>query len=286
MMPGPALFLVSTPLGNLQDLSPRGADVLRTADVLYAEDTRSAARLLSELGIARKAASCFDANEAQRARELAAHFEAGRSVALFSEAGTPAVSDPGYRMVQAAIEAGVRVIPVPGPSAVLAALVASGLATDRFYFGGFLPRKTQARREAISEVKALAATLIFFESPLRTGESLRDLHDVLGDRAATVARELTKTHEDFVRGSLRQLAETYAQERPLGEITLVVAGAGTTTQTSGEGRDAETLQGKAEALLAAGLSARDAATRLAFEVGLSRREAYGIVLALAEKRRP
>ncbi len=281
-MAGAALYLVSTPLGNPADLSARGAEVLRTADVLYAEDTRSALRLLGELGISRSVSSCFDGNEEQRATELAAHFANARSVALFSEAGTPAVSDPGYKMVRAAIEANVRVIPVPGASAVLAALVASGLATDKFYFGGFLPRKTQARREALSQVKALQATLIFFESPMRTAEALHDMHEVFGNRNATVARELTKTYEEFVRGSLSELAHRYEDERPLGEITLVVAGALDAAATV---TTAEELQDKARALLSQGLSARDAAARLAFEAGLPRRQAYALVLG-CEKPMP
>ena len=279
-MSGTALYLVSTPLGNLQDLSPRGTEVLRTADVLYAEDTRTAARLLSELGIPRSVQSCFDGNEAQRAEEVAAHFEAGKSVALFSEAGTPAVSDPGYRMVQAAIAAGVRVVPVPGPSAVLCALVASGLATDKFYFGGFLPRKQGARRQAIGEVKGLAATLIFFESPMRTAETLADMLAVLGDRPATVARELTKTYEEFVRAPLSQLLAKYEHERPLGEITLAVAG---THEAPDAATPAVTLADQARALLAEGLSAKDAAQKLAFDAGVPRRQAYALILDLSRQ---
>lgn len=276
------LYLVSTSLGNVQDLSPRAAEVLRTADVLFAEDTRSAARLLGELGIARKAASCFDANEERRAPEAAGHLEAGRSVALFSEAGTPAISDPGYRIVRAAIDVGARVVPVPGPSAVLAALVASGLATDKFYFGGFLPRKTQARREAIATLKDLQATLVFFESPVRTAETLADLADVLGNRPATVARELTKTYESFERGTLLELATRYAEQRPLGEITLVVGGA----QAGGVRTAAtpEALRTRAQTLLEEGMSGKDAAARLAFDAGVSRREAYAVVLEVAAAR--
>ena len=279
-MSGATLYLVSTPLGNLQDISARGAEVLRTADVLYAEDTRSAARLLSGLGITRSAKSCFDGNEEQRAGEVLAHFAEGRSVALFSEAGTPAVSDPGYRMVRAAIDANVRVVPVPGASAVLAGLVASGLATDRFYFGGFLPRKASARRQALGEVRGLSATLIFFESPMRTAETLGDMFAVLGDRPATVCRELTKTYEEFIRATLSALATKYEHERPLGEITLVVAGA---SAVATEDNSDEALHGKAAALLAQGLSAKDAAQKLAFDTGIPRRQAYAMVLELTRK---
>lgn len=279
-MSGAVLYLVATPLGNLQDLSPRAGEVLRSADVLYAEDTRSAGRLLSELGISRNAKSCFDGNEDQRAVEVLAHFAEGRSVALFSEAGTPAVSDPGYRMVRAAIDADVRVVPVPGPSAVLCALVASGLATDRFYFGGFLPRKAGARRQALGEVKALDATLIFFESPMRTAETLGDMLAVLGDRPATVARELTKTYEELVRAPLSALIEKYADDRPLGEITLVVSGAG---QGSTEDNSDAVLESKAKAMLADGMTPKDAAQKLAFETGIPRRQAYALVLTCVGK---
>lgn len=277
-MSGAVLYVVSTPLGNLADLSPRGVEVLRTADLLYAEDTRTAGRLLHELGISRSAKSCFDGNEEQRAAEVLEHFEQGRSVALFSEAGTPAVSDPGYRMVRAAIDANVRVVPVPGPSAVLSALVASGLATDRFYFGGFLPRKAGARRQALGEVKNLNATLIYFESPMRTAETLGDMLAVFGDRPAVVARELTKTYEEFVRAPLSELIAKYEHDRPLGEITLVVSGA---TQGTADDNSDEALKAKAETLLAQGLSPKDAAQKLAFDTGIPRRQAYALILGLA-----
>jgi len=277
-MSGAVLYVVSTPLGNLADLSPRGVEVLRTADLLYAEDTRTAGRLLRELGISRSAKSCFDGNEEQRAAEVLEHFEQGRSVALFSEAGTPAVSDPGYRMVRAAIDANVRVVPVPGPSAVLSALVASGLATDRFYFGGFLPRKAGARRQALGEVKNLNATLIYFESPMRTAETLGDMLAVFGDRPAVVARELTKTYEEFVRAPLSELIAKYEHDRPLGEITLVVSGA---TQGTADDNSDEALKAKAETLLAQGLSPKDAAQKLAFDTGIPRRQAYALILGLA-----
>lgn len=276
-MSGAVLYLVSTPLGNLRDLSPRGVEVLRTADLLYAEDTRTAGRLLAELGISRSAKSCFDGNEDQRASEVLEHFAEGRSVALFSEAGTPAVSDPGYRMVRAAIDANVRVVPVPGPSAVLSALVASGLATDRFYFGGFLPRKAGARRQALGEVKNLDATLIYFESPMRTAETLSDMLAVFGDRSAVVARELTKTYEEFVRAPLSELFAKYEHDRPLGEITLVVSGA---TQGTADDNSEEALKAKAENLLAQGLSPKDAAQKLAFDTGIPRRQAYALILGL------
>jgi 16S rRNA (cytidine1402-2'-O)-methyltransferase len=279
------LTVVATPLGNSQDLSPRAARALREADVVVAEDTRSARRLLATLGATddageRVVLSCYDANEAARATEVADRLRAGASVALVSEAGTPLVSDPGYRVVVAAIAAGARVVPVPGPSAALAALVGSGLPPDRFLFHGFPPRKTGARRRLFETLRALPATLVFYESPLRTAATLADLAAVLGpDRRACVARELTKEHEELVRDTLGALAARYAVDRPLGEVTLVVEGAAA-SQAEDEWDD-EAVAEKASELLARGLSARDAADELAAITGRARREVYPIVLRAA-----
>ena len=187
------LTVVAPPLGDVDDLSPRAARALREADLVVAEDTRSARRLLAALGdaSARPVVSCYDANEASRAAEVAERLRAGARVALVSEAGTPLVSDPGYRVVVAAIEAGARVVPVPGPSAALAALVGSGLPPDRFLFLGFPPRKSAARRRLFESVRALAATLILYESPRRAAATLADLAATLGpERRACLAREL------------------------------------------------------------------------------------------------
>jgi len=248
--------------------------------VIFAEDTRTARALLSLHGLDRPLHSCFDANEASRATEAAALLAAGQSVGLVSEAGMPTVSDPGYRLVRAAIEAGARVVPVPGPAALLLALVGSGLPTDRFFFAGFPPRKPGPRRALFGTLKTLPATLIFYESPHRVAATLADLRDTLGDRPACVARELTKTHEEFVRGPLAALAERYAADRPLGEITLVVGGA---PEGPSETRDDE-LRERAAALLAAGQSARDVAQQLAEETGRPRREVYELVLAVKARR--
>jgi 16S rRNA (cytidine1402-2'-O)-methyltransferase len=194
------LYVVASPIGHAQDLSPRALETLRTADLVLAEDTRSARKLLDGHGIDRRTQSCFDANEPARATQAAALLRSGASIALLSEAGTPTVSDPGYRVVRAAIAAGARVVPVPGPSAVLAALVGSGLPTDRFFFVGFPPRKAGARQGLLAQLRSLPATLVFFESPHRIGATLVDLVAVLGkDRPACLARELTKTHEEFAR---------------------------------------------------------------------------------------
>jgi 16S rRNA (cytidine1402-2'-O)-methyltransferase len=275
------LTVVATPLGNPEDLGARAARALRNAQVIVAEDTRTARRLLAELGAPatdeRTILSCYDANEADRAAEVAERLRAGTDVVLVSEAGTPLVSDPGYRIVAAAIAAGARVVPVPGPSAVLAALVGSGLPPDRFLFHGFPPRKSGARRRVFEALRELPATLVFYESPLRTAATLADLAAVLGaGRRACVARELTKEHEELVRDTLGALAARFAEARPLGEVTLVVEGA--TAEATAEEWDDDAVGEKAAALLARGLSARDAARELAALSGRPRREVYALVL--------
>lgn len=281
-----SLTVVATPLGNADDLSPRAARALRTATVIVAEDTRSARRLLASVdagagpaeGAERLILSCYDANETARAAEVADRLRAGTDVVLVSEAGTPLVSDPGYRVVAAAIAAGARVVPVPGPAAVLAALVGSGLPPDRFLFQGFPPRKPGARRRLFESLRALPATLVFYESPLRTAATLADLAATLGaDRRACVARELTKEHEEFARDTLGALAARYAAARPLGEVTLVVEGA--TPESSAEEWDDGALSEKAAELLARGLTPRDAARELAALSGRARRDVYGLVMA-------
>jgi 16S rRNA (cytidine1402-2'-O)-methyltransferase len=272
-----SLFVVSSSIGNPGDLSPRALETLRTADVILAEDTRSAQRLLRAAGIERRTLSCFDANEPERAAAAAAWLRAGQSVALLSEAGTPALSDPGYRVVRAAVDTGARVVAVPGASALLAALVVSGLPTDSFFFAGFPPRKTGARRALFSRLARLPATLVFYESPHRVGSTLAELAAVLGSaRPACLARELTKTHEEIVRGGLGELAHRYASERPLGEVTLVVGGQ---AAVAGGDDDEVALRARARALLDSGLSPRDAADTLAGESERARREIYQLVLA-------
>ncbi|HEY7374770.1 MAG TPA: 16S rRNA (cytidine(1402)-2'-O)-methyltransferase [Polyangia bacterium] len=276
------LTVVATSLGNAADLSPRAAAVLRAADVVVAEDTRSARQLLAGVGApaGQRVLSCFDANEGARAAEIAALLAGGARVALISEAGTPLVSDPGYRVVAAAIGAGARVVPVPGPSALLAALVAAGLPTDKFLFLGFPPRKPGPRRRLFESVRALPFTLVFYESPLRTGATLADLAATLGDgRRAAVARELTKPHEEIVRDALGALAARYASDRPLGEVTLVVEGAD--EDAAPEDLDDDALADRARALIAEGKSTRDAADELAALTGRPRREVYKLITSTA-----
>jgi 16S rRNA (cytidine1402-2'-O)-methyltransferase len=270
---------VASSIGNPEDLSPRAIETLRRVDVVLAEDTRSARKLLSSHGIDRRTQSCFDANEPERAQEACAFLRDGQSVALLSEAGTPAVSDPGYRVVHAAVGIGARVVPIPGASALLAALVASGLPTASFHFAGFPPRKTGARRLLFTRLGQLGSTLIFYESPHRVGATLAELAAVLGEsRPVCLAREITKTHEEFVRGTLGELAQRYATTRPLGEITLVVGGAGDGAPAGEEDEDA--LVERARTLLATGMSARDVADALAGESKRPRRDIYQVVLAV------
>jgi 16S rRNA (cytidine1402-2'-O)-methyltransferase len=280
-IPG-TLTVVATSLGNPDDVSPRAAAALREADLIVAEDTRSARRLLGS-GSTTTIVSCFDANEANRAAEVAERLAEGARVALVSEAGTPLVSDPGFRVVSAAIAAGARVVPVPGPSALLAALVGAGLPTDRFAFLGFPPRKSGQRRKLFESLRTLPFTLVFYESPLRAAATLADLEETLGpERPACLARELTKAYEEFVRLPLGELAARYAEDRPLGEVTLVVGGAG--ENSAAEPLSEAEIDEEARDLLAQGRSARDAADELSARTGRPRREIYRLVTRAAEGR--
>lgn len=219
----PALYLVATPIGNLGDITLRALETLAGADVLACEDTRVTRVLLDRYGIQNRPFAYHEYNANEAGPKLIAALEAGRSVALVSDAGTPLVSDPGYRLGQMAIEAGLRVVPIPGASAPLAALVGSGLPNDAFLFAGFLPVKDKARRERLAELSDTPATLIFFESPHRIGDTLAAAADELGsERQAAVCRELTKTFEEFRRGPLGALAADYAERTVKGEVVLVV----------------------------------------------------------------
>lgn len=273
------LYVVASSLGNPGDLSPRAVATLGAADVVFAEDTRTARRLCESHGIDPPLRSCFDANEEERAAEAVGLLREGKKLALLSEAGTPAVSDPGFKVVRAAIDAGIQVVPIPGPSAVLAALIASGLPPDRFIFLGFPPRKSGARQLFFGRFHGLAATMIFYESPHRVAETLADLVAVFGpDRPAALARELTKTHEEIVRDSLGGLAARYTEERPLGEVTLVVGGASDAGESEAVADPAVAERGRR--LLAAGYSPRDVADILAAETDRGRKETYALVLSL------
>lgn len=270
-VPG-TLYIVSTPIGNLGDLSVRAGEVLRTADLVLCEDTRHSRRLLDYAGSHVPAASLHEHNEARRTAEVVTRLAAGATMALVSDAGTPLLSDPGARLVAAAIEAGVAIVPVPGASALLAALVASGLDATRFTFVGFLARKGRERRDALAEVATLRHTAVLYEAPGRVGDTLADLVAACGaDRAAAVARELTKQYEEVRRGTLGALAAYYADAPPRGEVVLVVAGAAPATSA---GPDDAAVRDAARALRAEGTGARETARQLAERFGLSRNDAY------------
>ncbi len=222
------LFVVATPIGNLEDLSIRAKRVLQEVDLIAAEDTRHSSRLLNHYGIRTPMLSMHEHNENERIDGLIQRIQSGQQIALVTDAGTPLVSDPGYRLVRATIEAGFAVLPVPGPSALLAALCVSGLATDRFAFEGFLPVRTAARKAKLEAVRDEPRTLIFYEAPRRLPDMLKDMADVMGPaRQATVARELTKLHEQVYRGTLAELADRVImdEEMRMGEVVVCVAGA-------------------------------------------------------------
>jgi 16S rRNA (cytidine1402-2'-O)-methyltransferase len=222
----PGLYVVSTPIGNLNDITARALSVLRGADVIACEDTRVTGTLLHRFAIATPMTPYHDHNAEQARPKLLAQLAAGGRVALVSDAGTPLISDPGYKLVRACADANIQVFPIPGPSALLAGLVIAGLPTDRVMFAGFLPQKSGARRAELLELKDLKATLVFYESAQRLPESLADLHAVLGPRPAAVCREMTKLYEEARRGTLAELAAVYAAEgSPKGEIVIVVGGA-------------------------------------------------------------
>lgn len=271
----PALYLVATPIGNLGDITLRALETLAGADVLACEDTRVTRVLLDRFGIQNRPYSYHEYNANEAGPKLIAALEAGRSVALVSDAGTPLVSDPGYRLGQLAIEAGHRVVPIPGASAPLAALVGSGLPNDAFLFAGFLPVKDKARRERLAQLCEVPATLIFFESPHRIGDTLAAAADELGaERQASVCRELTKTFEEFRRGSLRQLADDYADRTVKGEVVLVV-GPPLEKPAPEAGEIDRILAGLGETLPTA-----KAATEAARLTGLPRKDLYQRLLEL------
>jgi 16S rRNA (cytidine1402-2'-O)-methyltransferase len=265
------LYVVATPIGNLGDLSPRAAEVLRRARAVVAEDTRRTLQLFAHLGAPAPqllALPAFD--ERGRLGPVLARLAAGEEVALCTDAGTPGVSDPGQQLVAAAWEAGARVVPLPGPCAAVAALVASGLPSDRFFVQGFLPRKGGGRAEALALLARLPATLVVYEAGNRTAETLRDLAAALGDRPAAVARELTKLHEEIARGALLELADRFAAGAR-GEVTLVVAGAG--AEAAAE-PPAEPLEDELRRRMAAGEAPSAIAREVAKARGLKRAEVY------------
>lgn len=263
------LYLVATPIGNLEDITLRALRVLREVDLIACEDTRHTRKLLEHYGIHKPTLSYHEHNEAARSVELLEKLRQGASVALVSDAGTPLVSDPGFRLVTKAIENGIAIEPVPGASAILAALTASGLPTDAFLFGGFLPARPGPRRKHLARLKDEPATLVFYEAPHRILEALEDIDAVLGARPVVLARELTKLHQEFLRGTAAGLREALRARPPLkGEITLLV---GRAAPPAG---DQASVEEAVEAALRAGLGRMEAIKAVARQRGLAKREVY------------
>jgi len=277
-MPG-TLFVVATPIGNLEDITGRALRVLREASIIAAEDTRRTARLLARYAITTPTTSLHEHNEAQKTGSLVARLDRGENIALVSDAGTPAISDPGYRLVVDAIHAGIRVIPLPGAAALAAALSASGLPTDRFAFEGFLPSKKQERKTKLQELKNDARTLVFYEAPHRLNESLQDMQQIMGEREIVVGRELSKVHEEFLRGTVSEVVARFADREVKGEITIVVRGSTDGCQVSEAEVNAEIRR-----LGAAGMGVKEISQLLGERYQLSKREVYQMVLKLKSSK--
>ena len=269
----PGLYIVATPIGNLSDLSPRAAETLRRADHILAEDRRVTAKLLSHAG-ARAPMTTYHDHSSDEDRARALQMIAISAVALVSDAGTPLISDPGYKLVRAARAAGLPVFTIPGPCAAIAALTLAGLPTDRFLFAGFLPAKTKARRDAIAELASVRASLVFYESGPRLGDALADLAAGLGPRDAAVAREISKLHEECVSGTLAELAARYQDTPPKGEIVIVV---GPPPQREASEKDVDTALRESLATLSPSRAAADVADRL----GIPRKRVYARALELS-----
>ncbi len=270
------LYLVATPIGNLEDISARALRILSEVDCIAAEDTRVSGGLLNHFGIKKPLISYYEQNKHIRGQELLKRLLQGEHIALISDAGTPAISDPGADLVRSAIDAGIQVTAIPGPCAFVSALIASGLPTERFVFEGFLPRNKGDRKRRLQSVVNEQRTLVFYEAPHRLRETLEDMADMLGaDRKVVLARELTKLHEEYLRFSLAEAAESYRQQQPRGEYVLIVAGS--------EGKhvpppDMQAVQLRLEALLEQGIGRKQAAKILAEQYDLPVKTIYDLGL--------
>jgi 16S rRNA (cytidine1402-2'-O)-methyltransferase len=269
-MPG-TLYLVSTPIGNLKDITLRAIEVLKECDLIACEDTRRTGKLLNELGIKTRMISYHEHNESERAAELVELLGSGKNIAIVSDAGSPGIADPGYRAVNEAVNSGADVVPIPGPTAFVSALTVSGLPTDSIFFGGFLPSKKGSRIKRLRECEAIPATLVFFEAPHRLISSLKDCKDVLGDREAAVARELTKLHEETIRGKLSTLIRKFESAQVKGEIVLMID---RSSAADGSVKNEDSLAARYNELVASGLDPKKSLKQAAKEGGLTRSEAY------------
>jgi 16S rRNA (cytidine1402-2'-O)-methyltransferase len=271
------LFLVGTPIGNLGDISDRARATLASVDLVAAEDTRRSGRLLAHFGIQAKTVSLFEGNEQRRTEELLDALRSGSDVAVVTDAGMPAFSDPGFRLVRACVEEGIDVRVVPGPSAAVSALVVSGLPTDRFVFEGFLPRRAGQRKARLRELANDARTVVLYESPNRVARLLREVLEEIGDRRAAVARELTKLHEEVLRGSVSEVLARLGGEKIKGEVVVVLEGA-----TEQDEPDLQELVEQARELVRAGMRKRDAAARVARRRGGTSNAIYRALLGRDE----
>jgi 16S rRNA (cytidine1402-2'-O)-methyltransferase len=278
-MPG-ILYIVPTPIGNLEDITLRALRVLKEVELIAAEDTRHTQHLLSHFGIKTALTSYHEHNERDKARTLVERLKNGASIALVSDAGTPAISDPGYRVVVEAIRAGIQVISLPGASALTTALCASGLPTDRFLFEGFLPAKLQERKAKLQSLRSETVTMVFYEAPHRLMDALGDMLKIFGEREIAVARELTKLHEEFVRGKLSDVTGALSDRDIRGEIVLVVQGAAGEAQVS----DAD-LQAMIRQLAGDGMGVKAIAELLGERYGLAKKEVYKLTLDLKAPKR-
>ncbi|MGZ8423647.1 MAG: 16S rRNA (cytidine(1402)-2'-O)-methyltransferase [Candidatus Binatia bacterium] len=269
------LYIVPTPIGNLEDITLRALRVLKEVELIAAEDTRHTQHLLAHFGIKTALTSYHDHNERGKARTLVQRLKSGASIALVSDAGTPAISDPGYRIVVDAIQAGIQVVPLPGASALTTALSASGLPTERFLFEGFLPAKAQERKAKLQSLRGEVATLVFYEAPHRLLDSLAEMVKIFGDREIAVARELTKVHEEFLRGKLSEVIGALADRDIKGEIVIMVRGTSGETQVSDE-----ELHGTIRQLAGNGMGVKEIAELLGERYGLAKKEVYKLALDL------
>jgi 16S rRNA (cytidine1402-2'-O)-methyltransferase len=279
------LFIVATPIGNLEDVTQRALRVLAEVDLIACEDTRRTRVLLYHFGIKTRTISYHEHNERERTEQICKLLVSGKNVALVSDAGTPLINDPGFRLTNAAIELNLPVVPIPGPAAFVSALVASGLPSDQFFFAGFLPARANARRAKLDELRAIPATLVFYEAPHRIAATLADALDVLGNRPAAVARELTKIHEEIARGSLHDLIQRFGKSAR-GEMVLLISGAGleeaaTTEETAPASLKLIERVGELER---EGLDAKAALKKAARELKIKRAEAYRLVVAQKNRR--
>lgn len=276
------LYLVATPLGNLEDITYRALRVLTEVDLIAAEDTRHTLKLLNHFGIKQKLISHFLHNERERSGEIIDKLLAGSNIALVSDAGMPGISDPGYLLVAEAVKKGITVVPIPGASAVVTALAASGLPTDSFWFEGFLPRKAKERTAILTELAEVKGTIIIYEAPHRLKVTIKHIYEVLGDREAVLARELTKVHEEFIRGRLSEIITWIEKSSIKGEFTILIAGAKNVKNRQNSTKQNNSINGMKDNNN--GLSLRRKLKKIAQETGKSTKEVYHLYLSEKGKK--